>query len=194
MAAPNQVSTRALNSGKGFNNPYRLDYTAQHAPTTTTELFGGSCVHLNSLGQFEPGAVGTQMPMILIQRSLDYDVINESPPVDGWYDVVLSGRGSALVCSGGFQLETTEFDAQPSTTFAYNDALHSPTAGQITGGDKSAAGKLFNKRSWPGGSGAAIAPYTDNICGIAAGPVKVNAHAVKVLSFWTVYIPTSTGT
>jgi hypothetical protein len=187
--APQQVYARALDVKKGWPSQHALDFHAKLSSNVTAELAGGSCVHLNSSGEFEAGAKGKQVAMFLIQSPYDYDVQNLSPTTGGWTDVVVTGTGSALVSIGPYHLETTEFDTTVGVTFAPNDLLHSPTEDQTS--TKSDAGKLFNRKGWGGGGNGALTIYTDHVCGQATGPVYRNAHGVNVLGFWTVHFPTA---
>lgn len=197
MAAPFQVYTRALDPIKGFGAAlHNVDKSTTFGTLGVTSrvndptgIPGGTCVHLDAAGKFMPGATGTQMPMWLLQNSQDPDVqaIDASPDA---YNPTPSGRGSALVAIGGFELETTEYDK--TATFAYNDPLHAPTEVQIAGSDKTKAGLLFNARNWPGGNAGAITTYTDAVCGIVSQPIHPNhQYVISVVRFWPVFFPGS---
>lgn len=194
MAAPRQVYTRAMDPIKGFGAAlHNLDFSAIGSPTSSRftdaiGVFGGTIVHLDSNGNFAPGAQLGQMPMTLLQHSLDPDVAQIGDP--DFFQATPTGKGSALVHTGGFELETTEFDVS-DTTITYNDYLHAPTEGQITGSVKDVAGLLFKKKNWPGGNNAAVAIYTENICGICSKPAAKNHNKVNVIRYWTVYFPGS---
>lgn len=185
---PNYV--HALDTKKGWPSPYAVDAVGVKSPASVASpLFGGRCVHFNAAGQFEPGAVGTQMPIFLIQGSDEFDVANSSPAgPQAWYAISPAGHMSGLVAVGSFELETTEYDQ--TATYARNDLLHSPTEAQITvGTDKSQAGLLFNHRNWPGGSAAAITQYVDAICAVVSRGAGQNQLRVNTLAFWPYFLP-----
>ncbi len=189
MAATPFTFQHALDFLKGWPSPSAIDYDALVSSNVTSpNVNGGRVVHVNSAGQFEMGAVGTQMPMYLIQGANEADVNNVSPiGALGWTGVMPSGKQSALVAVGAYELQTTEFD--PAATFNINDALHAPVEAQITGSDKSAAGQFYKTRSWPGGSAAAIAPSTDAICGIVSRIPSTNPNKQATISFWPYFYP-----
>lgn len=180
----------AVGPRKGWPNPVAVDVQGKLSPNVTLAvLYGGRVAHVNASGQFEAGAIGTQMPVVMIQGSDAPDVNNPSPSgAYAWYPIAPIGVMSGLVAIGGYELETTEYDQ--TSTYAINDALHAPTEGQITGTDKSVAGMLFNARKWPGGNSLAIVQYTDAICGIVS-PAAAHTNELRqsVLAFWPYFLP-----
>ncbi len=201
MGNPNYYFQNAIDFLKGWPSPSAVDKTAALSSNVTGKALSGRCVHLNSSGQFELGAVGTQMPIFLIPASTDYDVSNPAPvgSLYTWTALLPAGVLGGLVAVGSYELETTEYDT--GSTFHCNDPLHSPVEAEITGADKSQAGMLYNAKKWTGGSSAAIAAYTNNICGIVSGGnihsdtpttgVRVNQLKANVLPFWPYFLPGS---
>jgi hypothetical protein len=180
---------------KGWPNPAAVDYAAKVDPGVTYfPVYSGRIVHVNASGNFEPGAVGSQMPILMIPSQSDFDVTNLSASgANAWYPVSPTQKMSGLVAIGGYEVQTTEYD--PTGTFNINDPLHAPVEAQITTGtDKSMAGMLYNKRNWPGGSAAQIVVYTDNVCGVISRIPGNNALRVPVISFWLTYVPCATAT
>jgi hypothetical protein len=152
----------------------------------STEVPAGRVASLNSSGEFVLGLdVNMAMPIFLWQGKDHPDVYNNgvSPvtSVQHWVGISPTGIMSGLVATGGYELQTTEFNT--ALTYVPNDALTCSAAGVLTN--------------------AAITPYTTPIVGVcswhnnedqqqspkATGPVGTNAHGVTTLSFWPVYLP-----
>jgi len=200
MATPTITPTyqHALDYLKGWPNPAAVDFVAKFDTSQHNSIaYGGRVVHVNqgaSNLQFALGAVGTQMPVFLIQGNGEYDVSNfTTGDAQSWYAVAPAGWMSGLVAIGAYELQTTEYDT--NSTFNINDPLHAPTEAQITSGtDYSMAGQLYNARKWPGGNSAAITAYTDHICGIVSRGTMKNSLRMNTLSFWPVFFPGNSAT
>lgn len=189
MSAISMYFTHALDFRKGWPNPAACDVVAvKSSNVTVNPVYGGRVAHLNAAAQFELGALGTQMPIFLIQGAADFDVSNPSPAgAYAWYAIAPNGHMSGLVADTSYELETTEYDQ--TQAYAPNDLLHSPTESQITGADKSAAGLLFNMRTWPGGAGTKVTQYVDNIVGVVSTGAVQNALRQAVVRFWPYFLP-----
>ena len=179
------------NPVKGWPTQNPVDCDALLSSNVTGNVYSGRIVHKNGSGQFELGAISTQMPIMLIPSGNDPDVTNPSPgggtqPND-WYAVNPSGKMSGLVAIGGFEVETSEFDTS-DTGITYNDLLHAPVEAQFSGSTAN-AGMLYKHRNWPGGSTAAIVLNTDNICGVVSHPATTNAMQVTTIGLWLWYFP-----
>ncbi len=183
MAAPVLYFEHALDHLKGWPSPSAIDAVAKKSANVTLDpVYGGRVAHRNASNEFELGAKNHQMPIFLIQGSDSFDVSN--PGGNNWFAIAPAGHMSGLVATGAYELETTEYDQTTGVTYAANDLLHSPTEDQITGTDKTAAGKLFKRKGWPGGSNAALVLYTDSICAIVSTGTRVNEHRQHVLAFY----------
>jgi hypothetical protein len=189
VGAVAQMFEQTLDAPKGWFHLSALDKSAPLESTIlldTTAVPAGRCVSLNSSGEFVLGLdVNMAMPIFLWQGKEDPDVYNNgvSPVTDvtHWVGISPTGVMSGLVATGGYELQTTEFDTDQ--TYAPNEPL-----------TPSAAGVLTNQ---------SITPYTTPIVGVcswhnnednqpatpATGPVGTNAHGVTTLSFWPVYLP-----
>jgi hypothetical protein len=188
MPTSEQMFEHCIDELKGWPFESAVDFDAHLSPSVTVEpIYGGSVVHLNANGQFELGCKGTQMAIFLLNRSDDYDVAN--PGGNNWVAISPTGKMSGLVACGGYELETTEFEQAVGLDYLPNDPLHSPTEDQITGTDKTMAGKLFKRRGWAGGGGGALVPGTDAICAVVSRRNHINHHRVPVVTFWPVYHP-----
>lgn len=195
MTVPNQMFTNAIDFLKGWPSQTAVDHVAKLSTNVTlARVPSGRVVHLNASHEFELGAKGTQVAIFTIPASDDYDVANpgngDTDPY-GWTSVAPGGNMSGLAATGSFELATTEFEVASGVTYNPNDLLHSPTEDQITGSDKSVAGKLFKRKGWPGGSNAALVLYTDSICAVVSRGAYANHYRRNVLAFWPVYLPSA---
>ena len=145
---------------------HRLDF---HAPPKAGEaLRAGSLCSIDANGQLiagvPVGAVANRpMPMFAIQDINDFDANSDVGNISG-------GVMSAVVATGGFEIETTEVDA--AVTAAPNDLL---TADLTTVGFVAPA--------------TAVPYTTEPIVGCVSKGVSVNADGKHVIRFWTVYLP-----
>ena len=189
---PGQVSQgfeQALDAVKGWFHLAALDKSAKLDATlltNTTAVPAGRVAYLNSSGEFELGASGTQMPIFLWNGKDHPDVYNSgvSPTTSTthWTAISPTGVMSGLVATGGYELQTTEFETD---TYAINDPLTADTSVSTTDG------KLAKRTA------------TKQICGICsvhvggeqgvaqgtANPVGTNAHGVSTITFWPVFCP-----
>jgi len=152
--------------------------------TGTTAVPAGRCVSLDSNGDIVLGLSSNHaMPMWLKQGKDSLDVQNDgTSPVTStvhWHAVVPRGWVSALVATGGYELQTPEFDT--TKTYAANDPLTADTAGKLTNASVTLyTTPVVGVCSWH---------ETQKATGSATGPVGTNAHGVKVITFWPVYLP-----
>ncbi len=189
-----------LTALKGWPSQTALDFDAPlstnvNINSTSAPVQSGMCVHNTALG-FEMGANVTMMPMFLWPGGTDYDVANPGVPagvalggtssnLPGWIPIRPTGKLSALVAVGAYELETTEFDT--GQTYGINDPLRA-----VTNNTNANAGKLTNQNA-SGGAGfansAAFAVYTDTMVGVVSRGAYTNSHGVQVLAFWPVFLP-----
>ncbi len=211
-----QMYEYALNPVKGWYALSALDKQAPLHPTllaSLTTVPAGRVMVLNSSGQFVlAGYTGTggcaapehEMPIYMWQGSGDFDVsnLNTSPAtgINHWVGCSPTGTMSGLVATGGYEIQTTEFDDDQD--YACNDLLTVTTSADIN-----EAGLLTND---------SVTQYVTWICGIcsshtnwatempqyaaggtygavkpSSGPVGHNAHRIAVLSFWSYFLPAS---
>jgi hypothetical protein len=88
------------------------------------------------------------------------------------------GIANGLVATGGYELESSEFDAEQ--TYAANDLL-TATADNA---DSDVGGVLTNDVS-----GNPVEQYTDPVCGVVSRGVFRNEHDVSMLAFWSYFLP-----
>jgi hypothetical protein len=191
---PGQVSQmfeRALDAVKGWFHLSALDKSAKLSSTLLgmTTVPAGRVAVLNDAGEFVLNRTtitntGTAMPIFLWNGSDHSDVYNDGTSsvtdVVHWYGISPTGVMSGLVATGGYELQTTEFDS--TQAYVANDLLTASTAGVLTN--------------------ASAVQYTNWICGVASwhvnadnqtaaatSPVGTNAHGVSTLTFWTYFLP-----
>ncbi len=120
----------ALDQLKGWPSPTAVDKDAKlssNVTATVRPVPPGRVVHLNSVGEFEMGASGTQVAIFLLNGEESFDVSNPTTltaagayNANSWYAVAPTGKMSGLVATGAYELATTEYDPDPAITFAPN--------------------------------------------------------------------------
>ncbi len=183
MAAPRSINAHVLNPLKGWPQNAALDFSAPIsaaalAATETGVLYAGSCVHLDTNGEYalgcEKASALCHMPIFLFPNSDDPDVsndggitgtVNDDP--DGWA-AVKRNNVLGLVATGGYELETTEY-------------IGTPTIGKALKALTSDKGKL-----------AVGTVGTDTVVGIVSRGVKNLGqldNRTQTLAFWPVCLP-----
>jgi len=169
---PNQMFDHSLNVVKGPSLMHRLDKDAAPA-AGQSDIFEGMLVSLNNAGAMVKGCdngegANRPMPMFAIQGIDDFDANSDVGNISG-------GVMSAVVATGGFEIETTEFVAG-GNTFACNDLL--------TGASATDLGKVTKATEVYG---------AETICGVVSSTALVSGAAqadkLPVLTFWSVYLP-----
>lgn len=184
MATPRQMFDHTLDAIKGWFHMAALDFTAKlSSNVTVTTVYAGRCVHLNSDGEFELGATGSQMPIFLLQNSDDNDVGNSGGT--RWYPVGPTGAITGLVAKGSYELETTEFDS--ALTFAPNDLLRCKSSS-----NSSTDGGLLTNASVSTLENGGSNP-TAIVGVVSRGVRKRQSDRNNVLAFWPIYKPGKTG-
>ena len=189
MATPRQMFDHTLDAIKGWFHMAALDFTAKlSSNVTVTTVYAGRCVHLNSDGEFELGATGSQMPIFLLQNSDDNDVGNSGGT--RWYPVGPTGAITGLVAKGSYELETTEFDS--GNTYAPNDLLRckSSSNSSTDGGLLTNASVVTLENSTSLGAGT---NPTAIVGVVSRGVRKRQSDRNNVLAFWPIYKPGKTG-
>lgn len=186
--APSLMFEHALTAKKGWFEPSALDFVAKLAAAVTIQAFGGRVVHVNNNGEFEMGIANTQMAIFLLQADTDYDVSNPGTTGGGLFmhqAIAPAKNQSGLVATGGYELETSEFDKTPATPYAVNHLLTALASNTV----QATGGVLSNDRAGAGGSSGRVRQYTDPACGVVSRAQALNEHGVSVLAFWPIYLP-----
>lgn len=186
--APSLMFEHALSHPKGWFQPSALDFSAKLSPNVTIVAYGGRVVHVNAAGEFEMGIANTQMAIFLLQADTDFDVSNPGTTPAGNFmhqAIAPAGNMSGLVATGGYELESTEFDTVPSLAYAPNQLL----TALADNTDQDTGGVLSNDRAGAGGSTGVVRQYVDPACGVVSRGQFKNEHNVDVLAFWPIYMP-----
>lgn len=151
---------------KGPAPNWRAEYAAEGADVNE-EIHEGSLISLNAEGKFVLGcAAGTganhPMPMFSCKDNANAGVVQ-------WGGNVFAGYHHGLVATGGFEIETSEFDAE--AVYAYNDMLMPGVAGKVTKA-----------------TGAAYGEFP--VVGIVSRPPQINKTCeCQTVRFWSMFIP-----
>jgi len=185
MTAPSQMFEHFLDPLKGWWDWACLNFVAKQSADVEFDIPAGRVVHLNSSGEFVTGQSGVTMPMFLFTGSAAFDVnVPSGTTAAGTFvsqPILPSGEMMALVATGGYELSSTEYDT--TKTYAVNDLLTAHPADD----DSAVGGVLTNVKVGGGGS----TTYIDPICGVVSKIGQRNEYNVRVLHFWTVYLPAS---
>lgn len=188
ISTPANIFEHTLDPIMGFDiSPgHALLYTAKMSANVTILPYEGRVVHLNSVGEFELGAAGKQMPMFLQKWSMP---VGHQSTLSPYWQGFGSYPFSAMVCTGGFEVATTEYDS--AKTYAVNDFL----AALATNVTQATSGVLTNVAV--DGTTALTAPWigggtTRTIVGQVSRPPATLRNGNTVLSLWTVYFPGAT--
>lgn len=203
----------ALDAVKGWFHMSALDKSAPLSATLVTagtSIPAGRVATLNVSGEFEVDRVAnasnptTAMPIFLWNGSDSLDVSNDGlSATDGttrnWISINPSNTKimSGLVATGGYELQTTEYDSAATADYTVNALLTSTTTGLLTADGVA-----------PGG----VEQFVDWVCGIcsthvqsqagylqpgnqaaASGPLGTNAHGMSTLTFWSYFLPADSG-
>lgn len=171
---PSQMNDHTLDALKGWPSPYAVDHVASAASGVT--ITAGCVVTLDASGNYVLGQTTVAaVAMFAFQNSSDPDVANDGGVTSGgsgsanaWVPVAPVGGIMALVATGAYELESTEFDA----AFA-------PAIGSTMSAD--ATGEL-----------EAGVSYTDPICGVVSAAKSDNSHGVSSIKFFPVWLPKDT--
>ncbi len=166
----------------GAHPDHRLEFDAAvKAEANATKIFQGSIVSLNADGQYVVGCgagegVNFPVPCISMKNVADPDVsagIEGSDYRTSVYSAI-GGKITAIPCTGSYEMETTEFDAD--ATYAPNDALVPATGDDI--------GKVAKATTQPGGA----VPYVGFV---SRAVYAASNYGHSRLSFFMNFIPAS---
>lgn len=149
-----------MNATKGWPGPWALDKTADLESGEV--VYKGMCIYLNSNGNFQAGLARNAMPNIAVRNSSDADVRISSGNSSG-------GKMTGLTVTGGYEIETTEFDSNLS--YLPNQPLTAENSGANVG--RITTGTF----------------YEDTILGIVSDGVVVGPYGQSLLRFWSYFLP-----
>lgn len=182
MPAPNLLTAHGLDIKKGWFDMAALDYAAKMSADVDYDVPRGRVVHLNSNGEFRPGAHNTGVAIFLLNGSSDADVSNP-----GWGQpgaataanfmhvaIAPTGKLSGVVATGGYEISTTEFDAEE--TYSPGDLL----TAAINDSNAAVGGVLTN---------SGVTQFVQPVVGVVSSGVAKNHNGIQALSFWSVWLP-----
>ena len=177
MPAPDLLFEHGLDVKKGWFDMASLDYDAKLASAVEYDVPRGRVVHVDSDGNFRPGAHNTGVAIFLLNGSADADVSNPGTTAAGNFmhrAIAPTGKMSGLVATGGYEISTTEFDS--TRTYAPGDLL---TAAQSLS-DAAVGGVLTN---------SGVTQYVNPVVGVVSSGKAKNHNGIQSLSFWCVWLP-----
>ena len=192
MSQVAQMFEQALDTKKGWFQMAALDKSAPLGAALlagATEVPAGRVASIDANGEFQLGNGGnaSAMPIYLWNGKGYMDVSNDgTSPISGnvnWVAISPTGIMSGLVATGGYELQTTEFDTD--LTYAINDLLTADANGVMNNGDNTQFTHWICGVCSPHGQAEVESdPGNDN-------PVGANAHGVEVLNYWSYFLPAS---
>lgn len=181
MPAPDLLTEHGLDVKKGWFDMAALDYAAKMSASVTFSLPRGRVVHVNSSGDFLPGAHKTCPAVFLLNGTDDADVSNPGTTASGnfmHYAIAPTGKMSGLVATGGYEISSTEFDT--TRTYTPGDLLSATR----TASPASTDGKLTNN---------SVTQFVTPVVGVVSSGAGANHNGIQALSFWCVWLPGATG-
>lgn len=157
---------------------HQLDKHGRMSSNVTFNVPKGRVAHLNANREFEMGVEDTQMAIFLLHDSNDFDVSNPgyadaNNPGLFMHQAIMRSVNGGIVATAGVELGSTEFDV--SRDYAPNDVLTATVANS----NSTTGGRLTND----------CEQYTDAVCGVVSDGAYTNEHGVRMLNFWSVYLP-----
>lgn len=153
------------------------------AANSITKAYAGRVVTLDSNGNFQVGNGGSKwaMPMFLIRGIESPSVYTEGN--QWWQPAPSASVGIAAVATGGFELQSTEFNT--SGTYAPNTPLTADSDGVLT----PISGTTGLNTYWVVGI-CSVYENQENYRPVPTMlPVGKNANGKDVLTFWSVFLP-----
>ncbi len=182
-SAPSMPFEHAIDVPKGWFDMTALDFVTRLSSNVTFDVPAGRIVHLNSNGEFEMGVHQTGMPLVLLTGSTSFDVANPGTSAAGNFihqTVLPAGNMTGLVCKGGYEIQSTEFDTTRNYVPGQLLTAAANNSNAATGGVLTNAGT---------GTGGDVRQFVDPVCGVVARGVLTNHHGVQVLDFWPEWLP-----
>lgn len=175
--APNLITEKGLDVKKGWFDMASLDYAAKLSSVVTFDVPRGRVVHVDTSGEFRPGAHNTGVAIFLLNSSNDADVSNPGTTASGNFmhrAIAPTGKMSGLVATGGYEIASTEFDVERSYT--PGDLLTAVASNN----DAEVGGVITNE---------SVEQFVTPVVGVVSSGKAKNHNGVYALSFWTAWLP-----
>lgn len=186
-----QMFEKSLNVVAGYFGRGMLQKVLPVASGSKSYAVAGRCGYVNANGEWVHGAPSAHTgPAYFVFRGVNQpDVMNDGQAADGtywWVSGNNTGWITCIPCTGGFELQTTEFDS--AGTYNNGTALTVNSSGQL------APAATINSGTVIVGFCAPFTQYPENMrpSSISFGPRATNAYRVTVLNFYTWFIPRTT--
>ena len=167
-----------LNPVKGWWDAHALDLAALAVFGVGKVINKGAVMSLRSDGKLQLGLACNAMPIFAFNASFDFDAVPDAGgmvgPSNGGValDVETEASMTGVVAIGGYELQSTEFDATYDASYVPNQALTAYVPGHAK------AGQLK-----PG------TQFTNTLCGVCSKGLSTSDAGIQVLQFWGVWIP-----
>lgn len=181
MAAPDLPFEHGIDIKKGWFDMASLDYSAKLG-NVSYAVPRGRVVHLEHVAGkevFLPGVRATDVAIFLLNGSTDADVSNDGTTASGKFvqqAISPSGKLSGVVATGGYEIDSTEFD--DSRSYVAGDLLTAPVG--AASGDAATGGVLTNN---------GVTQFVTPVVGVVSSGKHKNHNGIDTLSFWSVYLP-----
>lgn len=175
--APKLITEQGMDVKKGWFDMSSLDYSAKLSANVTFDVPAGRVVHLDTAGEFRPGAHVTGVALFLLNGSTDADVSNPGTTAAGNFmhkAISPTGKMSGLVATGGYEISSSEFDS--SLTYVPGQLL-TATASNT---NATTGGRITN---------ASVTQFVTPVVGVVSSGKAKNHNQVFALSFWTAWLP-----
>jgi hypothetical protein len=182
MAAPDLPFEHAVDIKKGWFDMASLDYSAKLGSAVEFTLPRGRVVHVehvNGMEVFLPGVRATDVAIFLLNGANDADVSNAGTTASGKFvqqAISPSGKLSGVVATGGYEIDSTEFDS--SRSYVAGDLLTAHLG--TCYGERNTAGVLTNN---------SVTQFVTPVVGVVSSGKHTNHNGVSTLSFWSVWLP-----
>jgi hypothetical protein len=179
--SPDLPFEHGIDIKKGWFDMASLDYSAKLGNVGYT-LPRGRVVHLEHVDGkevFLPGVRKTDVAIFLLNGANDADVANAGTTASGRFvqqAISPSGKLSGVVATGGYEIDSTEFDS--SRSYVAGDLLTAPVG--AGSGAASTGGVLTNN---------GVVQFVNPVVGVVSSGKHVNHNGIPTLSFWSVYLP-----
>lgn len=175
--APNLITEKGLDVKKGWFDMASLDYSAKLSSAVTFDVSAGRVVHIDSAGNFRPGAHQTGVALFLLQGSTDADVSNPGTTASGNFmhrAISPTGKMNALVATGGYEIASSEFDT--AQTYVPGQLLTAIASDS----NATTGGRITN---------VSVTQFVTPVVGVVSSGKTKNHNGAFALSFWTCWLP-----
>lgn len=184
-----QMFENSLNIAAGYFGRGMLQKVVKVSSGSVSNAVAGRCGYIDNNGQWVHGPCPVNKgPAYFVFRGTNHrDVSNDGAMTSGssywWVSGNVQGYITVIPATGGFELQTTEYDT--SRTYNNGDALTVGSDGKLTNNGITTYSSLIVGYCAPFTMMPEnMRPATDTFT-----PTGTNAYRVPVLNFYTVFLP-----